>query len=362
MSRRAVERRILAWIAEGVDSVTDRAAADRRFGTLALELFAHQYESGEAYRVLCDSFGRSPANIEHWSDIPAVPTGAFKQARLATFPEEQEVRTFRTSGSSSAARGALHLDTLELYDASLLATFGTYVCRGAERLRFGVLAPSATEAPDSSLSYMFERAARELGRGEPSFYVTQHGWDPERAIANLGKLDGPAAVVGTAFSFVHLLDELERRGVRLALPEGSRVMETGGFKGRSRELTRVELHTGISTALGVPMAAIVNQYGMSELGSQFYEATLLTGRPTQTKRVPPWVRTRVLDPATWQEVRAGETGVLVHYDLANTGSVLAVQTSDLGLRSDDGFEVLGRLQGAEERGCSIAADALLAGR
>ena len=362
MSRIDVERRILAWIAEGVDPATDRAAADERFGELALALFAHQYECGEAYRVLCDSFGRTPSNVAHWSDIPAVPTGAFKRARLATFPEQQEVLTFRTSGSSTAERGALHLDTLELYDASLIATFGAYVCCRAEPLRFLVLSPSASEAPDSSLSYMFERAARELGRGEPSFHVTRRGWDPDRTIAELDELDEPAAVVGTAFSFVHLLDELDRRGLRYTLPAGSRVMETGGFKGRSRELTRTELHAGISTALGVPAAAIVNQYGMCELGSQFYEPSLRTGRLTQTKRVPPWVRTRVLDPATWKEVPAGETGVLVHYDLANTGSVLAIQTSDLGLRCDDGFEVLGRLQGAEERGCSIAADALLAPR
>jgi hypothetical protein len=182
------------------------------------------------------------------------------------------------------------------------------------------------------------------------------------ALEAAAKSPAPVALCGTAFAFVHLLDELERRGVRAALPEGSRVMETGGFKGRSRALGRADLHASISTALGVPTAAIVNQYGMCELGSQFYEASLRTGRPTQTKRVPPWVRTRVLDPATGKEVPTGETGVLVHYDLANTGSVLAVQTSDLGLRRDDGFEVLGRLQGAEERGCSIAADALFTDR
>jgi hypothetical protein len=101
---------------------------------------------------------------------------------------------------------------------------------------------------------------------------------------------------------------------------------------------------------------------MCELASQFYEATLRTGEPTHAKSVPPWVRTRVLDPATFTDVSPGETGVLVHYDLANTGSVLAVQTSDLGRRLDSGFEMLGRLAGAEERGCSIAADALLGSR
>jgi hypothetical protein len=136
-------------------------------------------------------------------------------------------------------------------------------------------------------------------------------------------------------------------------------METGGFKGRSRELTRDELHGAITMRLGVPRARIVNQYGMCELGSQFYEASLRTGVATDVKVVPPWVRTRVVDPATLRDVAKGGTGVLVHYDLANTGSVLAIMTSDLGVIVDGGFRVLGRLSGAEARGCSLAADALL---
>ncbi len=355
MSRRAIDKRVLAWIAEGVDAVGE----DARFEDIALALFAHQYEHGEAYRRFCDANGRNPSNVEGWRDIPHVPTGGFKQARLATFPAERDVRTFRTSGSSTAVRGELHLDSLELYDASLLATFAAYVVCGAESLRFLVLAPSAHDAPDSSLSYMFDRAARRLGAGEPSFYVDAEGWKPQRAIADLEALDRPAAVVGTAFSFVHLLDALAASGKRLSLPEGTRMMETGGFKGRSRELTRDELHSAIATALGVPTSHIINQYGMCELASQFYEASLRTGKPTHAKSVSPWVRTRVLDPTTFEDVPFGETGVLVHYDLANTGSVLAIQTSDVGRCLDGGLEVLGRLQGAEERGCSIAADALL---
>jgi hypothetical protein len=98
---------------------------------------------------------------------------------------------------------------------------------------------------------------------------------------------------------------------------------------------------------------------MCELGSQFYESTLRDGAPSATKRVPPWVRTRVVDPETLEDVPRGGEGLLIHYDLANTGSVLAVQTSDRGRSVEGGFEVLGRLPGAESRGCSIAADALL---
>ena len=355
MTRAGIEREILDWIAKGVGAPAD----DARFEALALALFRLQYERGAAYRRLCAAFRVEPAQVHGWRQIPLVPTGAFKEARLAIFPPEATVRTFRTSGSTTEARGALHLDTLALYDASLLATFRAFVCPDVERIRFLVLAESATEAPDSSLSYMFERALRALGTPESRFCISEGRMDLDALLAELAGLREPVLVAGTAFAFVHLLDSLEARSRTLALPHGTRVMETGGFKGRSRELTRDELHGAIAQRLGVPRARIVNQYGMCELGSQFYEASLRAGVATDVKSVPPWVRTRVLDPATLRDVAPGESGVLAHYDLANTGSVLAVLTSDLGVLADGGFRVLGRLGGAEARGCSLAADALL---
>jgi hypothetical protein len=356
VSRESLDARVLALIGEGVHAKAD----DARFDALALDLFAHQYEHNEPYRRICDSLGGTPQKIARWRDVPAVPTGAFKEARLAAFPPADEVRVFRSSGTSTDARGELHLDTLALYEASLEATFGAYVCAG-DRPRFRVLAPSAADAPDSSLSYMFDHALRRLGDEDSRFCVGANGWDPEQVAVELQGEGEPVALVGTAFAFVHLLDTLAELRLRIELPPGSRAMETGGFKGRSRELTRDQLHGSIETELGVPRARIVNQYGMCELGSQFYEPSLLTGQSTTTKRVPPWVRTRVVDPTTFRDVSAGVRGVLVHYDLANTGSVLAVQTSDAGRMVADGFEVLGRIEGAEARGCSIAADALLAG-
>ena len=357
MSRRELDQRVLAWLAEGVDAVRDEA----RFEALALDLFAYQHAHNAAYRHLCRAFGVDPERVGRWQDIPSVPTGAFKEARLATFSEEKQVRTFRSSATSSQNRGELHLDTLELYEASLLATFGAYICPDAKRIRFAVLAPSAADAPDSSLSYMFDVVCRSFGTPESRFYVTPTGWEPEGVIADLRAAKEPIALLGTAFAFVHLLDALESRSLELALPLGSRVMETGGFKGRSRELTREELHGALGARLGVPASRIVNQYGMCELGSQFYEPTLRDGVPTRCKRVPPWVRTRVVDPERLLDVPAGESGMLIHYDLVNTGSVLAVQTSDEGRATPEGIEILGRLPSAEARGCSIAADALLAG-
>jgi hypothetical protein len=104
---------------------------------------------------MCRAFGYAPDRVRSWREIPAVPTGAFKQARLAAFPPSAEVALFRTSGSTTSSPGELHLDTLALYEASLLATFSAFICPGVtqgERMRFLVLAPNAADAPHSSLS------------------------------------------------------------------------------------------------------------------------------------------------------------------------------------------------------------------
>ena len=355
MTRQEIEREVLAWVAEGVDAPRD----DARFDALALALFRLQVEQGDAYRRLCAAFARDPRTVRHWREIPAVPTGAFKEARFAIFPPEATVRTFRSSGTSTDVRGQLELDDLSLYDASLEATFRAFVCPDAERLRFLVLAPAAADAPDSSLSYMFSRAVERMGTVASRFLVGAGGWQPDTAIRLLAGAREPLVLAGTAFAFVHLLDRLDERGEKLALPAGTRIMETGGFKGRSREVPRAELHGALEAKLGVPLARIVNQYGMCELASQFYEPSLRTGRASDVKRVPPWVRVRAVDPVTQEDVAAGERGALAIVDLANVGSALCLLTSDQGELAEDGFRVFGRLRGAEARGCSLAADVLL---
>jgi hypothetical protein len=359
--RAALDQQVLAMIHEGVDARRD----DARFGALALQLFRHQYAHNAAYQRLCDAADARPDEIDDWKQIPPAPTGAFKEARLACFPSEADVRVFRTSGTTTRARGALHLDTLTLYEASLLETFGSFLCPEGSGLRFAILAPSPDAAPDSSLSYMFGCAVRALGEGECRYFLapdTGRAWNPDALLAELHACRMPIALCGTAFAFVHLIDRMTERAQRLSLAPGSRIMETGGFKGRSREVPRDVLHAELSRRLGVPPWRIVNQYGMCELGSQFYEPSLREGRETSWKMVPPWVRSRALDPATLSDVPDGEIGVLAHYDLANTGSVLAVLTADRGRVRGGRLQVVGRLEGAEARGCSIAADALLQGR
>ena len=174
----------------------------------------------------------------------------------------------------------------------------------------------------------------------------------------------PVLIVSTSFGLVHWMDEMDRHGWRVRLPEGSRVMETGGFKGRSRSVTREALYEGIQERLGIPPSNTVNEYGMTELLSQFYEPVMREGEadggPAARRLVgPPWVRTQVLDPMTLDPVPPGVEGVLCHLDLANVGSAAHVLTEDRGVAVDGGFRVLGRVRGSESRGCSLAVDDIL---
>ena len=361
--RRELDADVLAWMSEWP---WPGEPDDARFDALALRAFAFQYAHCAPYRRLCDARGARPGDVARWQDVPAVPTGAFKELRVASFEPGHDAKVFRTSGTSSDRRGALHLDTLALYEASLLPTLRALLLPDLDagvRTRLRVLAPSPDEAPDSSLSHMFGALLDAHGDEHSGYDVRGDRLDTDGLLRAL-EGDGPTALLGTAFAFVHLLDALEERGASLALPEGSRIMETGGFKGRSREMERDALHHALASALGVPQARIVNQYGMTELGSQFYDSVLVDPRGARRKLGPPWVRVRLVDPVTGDDAKPGEPGMISLFDLANTGSACAIETADLGRAvagDPHGFEVLGRLPGAEERGCSIAADQMLAG-
>ena len=362
-ARAELDAAVIAWTRE-----PQWSRDDARFEALALALFAFQFAHCAPYRRFCEARGRTPAGVRTWHEIPAIPTGAFKELSLTSFPRERAKHVFRTSGttSSGAARGALLLDTLDVYEASLRASFARGVlpdlAPGAP-VSLQVLAPSTAEAPDSSLSYMFDTVMRDAVRSDSGHWIARGALDAQRALRALEAAErggDPVAICGTAFALVHLLEELDRRGRRHALPRSARVMETGGFKGRSRAVSRDDLYAWIEDRLGVPPERIVNQYGMTELGSQFYDSVL--GEPSAPRRklAPPWTRIRIVDPISGTPVSDGELGRITVLDLANTGSVCALETADLGRARGDGFEVVGRDPGAEERGCSIAADTLLA--
>jgi hypothetical protein len=373
-SREAIEAEILAWMAE-----PDWRRDEPRFEALALALFRFQYGACEPYRRYCDALARTPGNVRRANAIPPVPTGAFKEFELRCFPAERTVLTFRTSGTSTERRGALQLDTLALYEASLLASlrrcFLTDLVGRRPTMRFLALSPQ--DAPDSSLTHMFATLATAEGSEECGYDLGPDGLALESlalAIEAARREARPIVLAGTSFAFVHFLDatgDEDPRSTALArrwsLPPGSRVLETGGFKGKSREVPREVLRAALAARFGIPEQAVLNQYGMTELGSQFYDSTLVDPTGPRRKLVPPWTRVRCVDPDSGEDVPMGEVGVVVIHDLANTGSVAAIQTADLGRLvpaasgggEAAGFDVLGRAEGAEQRGCSIAVDAML---
>ncbi len=346
-------------------------AADDEFEQLAQALFTLQFDHVPAYQRLCRARQVSPASVRGWLDVPAVPTAAFKDFEITSLPPAARTQVFYSSGTTEQrpSRHFHHAASLAVYEASLRPWFAMHLMpefHGREEtpLRFAVLTPPPESAPNSSLVHMFDVVARVFGTAGPLFLagVGADGTWLLRWAAALAALreaasaGRPVCLLGTAFSFVHLLDHLEAAGVHLALPAGSRVLETGGYKGRSRMVSKAELHASITRRLGVPASHLVCEYGMSELSSQAYDSVAGVPPAAGGRRVfrfPPWARARVVSPETGRDVADGETGLLRVVDLANVRSVMAIQTEDLAVRRGEGFELAGRVPQAAPRGCSL---------
>jgi hypothetical protein len=352
---------------QGVGEELDESA----FNGWALRVFRWQFEHNTAFRGYCLGRGATPATVTSWEDVPAVPTGAFKRLRLLSAGEGREPdAVFHTSGTSrTEQRGEHFVASLRLYRSALLPAFRIHLLPDGALLPVLALVPSPQDAPRSSLSYMIGTVSEAFGAEGGGWFAAADGALKTegllRAIEEAVDTGAPVLIAATAFALAHWLDGLTRDGLRFALPEGSRVMETGGFKGRVRGVSRDDLYHGIVTRLGIPMNRVVNEYGMTEMLSQFYEPVLHrfqdsdTGLGDRLHVGPPWVRTRVLDPESLERVPDGEPGILCHHDLANLGSVACLLTEDMGVAVADGFRLLGRFPGAEPRGCSLAIEELL---
>jgi hypothetical protein len=328
-------------------------SGDADFNTVALELFAFQFEHVPIYRRLCEKRGATPATVKHWEEIPALPTSAFKEHIVSSLPENDRPRVFHSSGTTEQipSRHFHNVASISIYEASILQWFEkNFISEIKSELSYIFLTPPPVHVPHSSLVHMFEIIRQKFGGKFVGILDEDGSWRLD--FDQLGRMVSshqPVALLGTAFSFVHWLDRLAVNKTRLRLPAGSRIMETGGYKGRSRIIAKSELRRLMTRYLGVPESAVVTEYGMSELSSQAYaEAGGLF-------LFPPWVRTQVISPETGAVVAPGETGLLRVFDVANINSVMAIQTEDLAIRRAGGFELLGRVESSEPRGCSLMA-------
>jgi hypothetical protein len=377
------------WPAAEERPAPSATTTEESFSDLALRSFRLQCEAMPEYDAYARHLGRGHDQIRDWREIPPVPASAFRSHDLSASPPGREVVTFETSGTTISLPGRVRLASTRLYETSLSRSFERHLLPDGARLRVIVFGPTRIEAPRSSLWFMVERLVQEFCPG--GSWVVQAGeprW--ERADEELARAVDerrPVLLLGTTLLFQAYFERCDREGIRFALPEGSRAMDTGGAKGTRIEIRREDVESAFRRVLGIPPTHLVNEYGMAEMGSQFYGDALLAAHERRDARpgfaAPPWVRTRVLDPETMRERPEGEPGVLVHFDLANLDIPIAIQTEDVGAlegRTDDDPEtalagqrdddpagalagrrllLLGRLPAAKRRGCSLPFERFL---
>jgi hypothetical protein len=315
------------------------------FEPLALGIFNYQRSENPVYAKYCKSLG-TPKWIDSWQRIPAIPQTAFKRSEIRSFPVQQTRREFRTSGTTREGHGKHFFPSLRLYEAAVQRGWDHF---RLPRHRFVLLMQAPDDAPFSSLSCM----GGILADFEKDRFVIAKsgGLQLDRLRGMLTQ--GPVTLFGTALAFLNLLEEVP--DFSLPLSAESIAVETGGFKGSGRDIAKRDLYQQLSQRLGIPVDSIWNEYGMTELSSQFYSRGV-----GQSHNAPPWMKFLIIDPETNEEASPGKIGLMRIIDLANLWSVLAIQTQDLAIaQPDGGFLLLGRNPGALPRGCSRAMDEFL---
>src|SRR6267154_1081664 len=352
-----IYQRILTFIHKPVDEI---------FESLALEVFRYQFESVRSYRRYCEERGANPATVQHVDDIPAVSNVAFKFADLMGDDAQisPNALVFLTSGTTQGRerRGRHIVPRPEIYRASAIAHLRTMLFPDERRMAMLTMHPTAEAMPESSLAQMISWCVEEFGTGTQLAAASQDRVDSGAAIRFLAEAEAsgePVCILGTTAAFATLFSELRERRGKYRLANGSRMMDTGGAKGQATPLTANEVILAAGELLAIPPAMVINEYGMTELCSQLYDATPFNcaGAADATERFkipPPWLRVTARDPVTLMPVADGEIGMLTFFDLANVGSVSAVMTEDLGVVERGRVRVLGRGVAGEARGCALA--------
>ncbi|MGJ8642999.1 MAG: hypothetical protein ACSHX9_06295 [Luteolibacter sp.] len=312
------------------------------FAETSLEVFAHQFQQNLPYRNYCEALGKSPKNVTSWQEIPAVPTDVYKipDLPLCCFPTGETTGHFLTSGTTREVKGKHEFRSLDLYEASALGTWREMNLPPLDQTFLFSQQPSA--APHSSLIRMFAILAPH-----GTWLIDENGnFDLKKFLPT-----HPCAILGTSIALLKACDKMPP----LTLPEGSWIFETGGSKGLKKTFTPEEVRQRLSYHFGIPESRILNEYGMTELFSQFYK-----WGDEKTHKAPPWTAVRILDVFTGQPAAQGTPGYLEIIDLANLDTVSAIRTQDIAIAHNNReFTLLGRDPNAIARGCSRGVDDIL---
>ena len=308
------------------------------FEAVALEVFRFQYKNNSIYRDFCNHLKKSPSNVASTQEIPFLPIEFFKTHKITSTPKHPEI-IFESSGTTKTSVSKHYVPNLEIYEQSFRDGFTSFYGPIGDYCILALL-PAYLEREGSSLVYMVQDMVSRSKHPDSGFYL----YNLEELHQKLKKLESnqtKTILIGVSFA---LLDLAEQTSMQL---KNTIIMETGGMKGRRKELIRNELHHILQTAFGV--ASIHSEYGMTELLSQAYS------QGYGIFRTPQWMRiiTRdTEDPLSLQS--HDKTGGINVIDLANMYSCSFIATQDLGKTHSDGsFEILGRFDNSDIRGCNL---------
>lgn len=342
------------------------------FEELALAIADYQRRWHPGFARLVERRGGALSSA---AAIPAVPVEAFRLTRVAVHPRELDEVRFETSGTTGGVRGTHAMRTTQTY-RELSLRWGKRALMAADRATVIALASRPDTPCTSSLGFMMramitEFDGRDLESDDTSDFdaekserwlLVERGVDVhgvERAAAAARRRAEPLLVLATSFALVALLDSLG--GARFETPDGTVVMQTGGFKGRSREVEPAALRRDVARAFRTSEALVIGEYGMTELTSQLYDGSAngLPGAEPGAYVPPPWLSVDAVDPVTLEPLEAGQVGLARFVDLGNVDSAVAIVTQDLVCRNGRAVELRGRSPAAPPRGCSLAIEELL---
>lgn len=308
------------------------------FNTMALDVFKFQFKNNRIYRSFCDLLYKHPSEVKTIEDIPFLPIQFFKSHRIVSSTLDSEI-IFSSSGTTGSITSKHHVVDSNLYKKSYLKGF-EYFYNNIEDYAILALLPSYLEREGSSLIYMVDDLIQKSKHPKSGFYLDNLE-ALNKTILELENAQQKTLLIGVSFA---LLDLVESFNFDL---KHTTIMETGGMKGRRKELIREELHHILNEGFGTKH--IHSEYGMTELLSQAYS------KGNGVFKTPPWMQVLIRDtedPLT--VLPKGKTGGLNVIDLANINSCAFIATQDLGkLHQDNTFEVLGRFDNSDIRGCNL---------
>ncbi len=314
--------------------------SDIEFNEIARSLFRYQYKNNEIYRNFVDALGISESKVYHPEQIPFLPVSFFKTHKIISGNFSEEI-IFESSGTTGEETSKHYVVDTDLYQHSFTAGMELFYGDLSKYTVFALL-PSYLERKNSSLVYMVEKILLRSNRQMGGFYLDDMD-KLHQELLEAQQLGMKIMLIGVTFA---LLDMVESYHVNI--PDAI-VIETGGMKGRRKELTRMELHEKLCKGFGVK--SIHSEYGMTESLSQAWSAG------EGIFRCPSWMKILIADsndPLSFLET--GHTGGINIIDLANFHSCSFIATQDLGRVFEDGsFEVLGRFDNSDIRGCSLLA-------